>query len=414
MAATTEARAVLTPNRVHPGISRRLTLLLAVATGAIAANLYYAQPLLDVIARSLGTSDGAAGAIVTVTQLGFAAGLVFVLPLADIVKRRSLLTALLLLDAAALTMVGLAPDLGVALAAYAVLGLANVAAQLLVPAAAQLADDAQRGRAVATVISGPAHRHAARADHLRRGDRIHRLAPAVPRGGLPDEHRQRHPAPRPAHHGRRHPAPRPVRRGVALHPPHLPRHPRAPRPLRVRSADGALGFAGFSIFWSTAALQLSRAPFHHSPAVIGLFGLLGAAGAMAANLTGRVKRHTHPMPTVLAVALIALAYVVLLFSARTLVGIVAGIVILDIGVQGLHVLNQRIIYDIDAAARNRLNSICMTFYFLGGALGSAMASFVWTWAGWTCVCLTGLGVTAFAVVLRAFTSLRDKEAVEAG
>ncbi|MEU5324573.1 hypothetical protein AB0G67_48890 [Streptomyces sp. NPDC021056] len=142
MAATSDARSAVTPNRVHLDMSRRLTLLLllAVATGAIAANLYYAQPLLDVIARSLGTSAGAAGAIVTVTQLGFAAGLVFVLPLADIVKRRSLLTALLLLDAAALAVVGLAPGLGVALAAYAVLGLANVAAHLLVPAAAQLAD----------------------------------------------------------------------------------------------------------------------------------------------------------------------------------------------------------------------------------------------------------------------------------
>ncbi|MER6186062.1 hypothetical protein [Streptomyces sp. NPDC001652] len=142
MAATTDARSAVTPNRVHPGMSRRLALLLAVATGAIAANLYYAQPLLEVIARSLGTSAGAAGAIVTVTQLGFAAGLVFVLPPADIVKRRSLLTALLLLDAAALAMVGLAPGLGVALAAYAVLGLANVVAQLLVPAAARLADAA--------------------------------------------------------------------------------------------------------------------------------------------------------------------------------------------------------------------------------------------------------------------------------
>ncbi|MER6423856.1 hypothetical protein [Streptomyces sp. NPDC001137] len=117
------------------------------ATEAIATNLYNAQPLLDVIARSLGTSAGAAGAIVTVTQLGFAAGLVFVLPLADIVKRRSLLTALLLLDATALAVVCLVPN--------AVLGPANVAAQLLVPTAAQLFDNARRGRAVATVISGP-------------------------------------------------------------------------------------------------------------------------------------------------------------------------------------------------------------------------------------------------------------------
>ncbi|MET7435444.1 hypothetical protein ABZT16_42095 [Streptomyces flaveolus] len=110
MSQTDAARPATPAAPAHPGISRALTLLLAVATGAIAANVYYAQPLLAVIARSLGTSTGAAGAVITVTQLGFAVGLVCVLPLADIVKRRSLVSVLLLLDAAALAAVGFAPD----------------------------------------------------------------------------------------------------------------------------------------------------------------------------------------------------------------------------------------------------------------------------------------------------------------
>ncbi|MFF7972479.1 hypothetical protein [Streptomyces sp. NPDC007905] len=105
-------------------------------------------------------------------------------------------------------------------------------------------------------------------------------------------------------------------------------------PVRGRSAYGALSFAAFSIFWSTTALQLSRDPFHCSPAVIGLFGLLGAAGAMAANLTGRVKRHTHPMPTAVAVVLIAVACAVLSAAGRTLGGIIAGVPVLGIGVRG--------------------------------------------------------------------------------
>ncbi|POX48325.1 hypothetical protein [Streptomyces sp. Ru72] len=140
--------------------------------------------------------------------------------------------------------------------------------------------------------------------------------------------------------------------------------------------------------------------------MIGLFGLVGAAGAMAADLTGRVKRHTHPMPTAVAVAFIAVAYVVLLAAGRTPGGILAGVLILDIGVQGLHVLNQRVIYDVDAAARNRVNSVYMTFCFVGGALGSAVASFMWSQAGWTGICLTGLGVTALASLLWACTSIR--------
>ncbi|KOV76396.1 MULTISPECIES: MFS transporter [unclassified Streptomyces] len=402
MSQTDEARPATPAAPAHPGISRALTLLLAVATGAIAANVYYAQPLLAVIARSLGTSTGAAGAVVTVTQLGFAVGLVCVLPLADIVKRRSLVSVLLLLDAAALAAVGFAPRLAVALVAFAALGLANVAAQVLVPTAAHLADDTQRGRTVATVISG-----------LLTGMLLARTV-----AGIVTELVGWRPlflgaavlmilvnvVLRRALHGIDAAPGRPVGYGEVLR--STVRVYRAEAAVRVRSAYGALGFAAFSVFWSTAALHLSRAPFGYSPAVIGLFGLLGAAGATAANLTGRVRRHTHPMPTAAAIALIAVAYAVLLVAGNTLGGIIAGVLILDIGVQGLHVLNQRVIYDVDAAARNRVNSVYMTFYFLGGALGSALASFVWPRAGWTGICLTGLGVTALATALWARTSGR--------
>ncbi|MEV5386575.1 MFS transporter [Streptomyces sp. NPDC052721] len=402
MSQTAAARPATTAAPGHPGISRALTLLLAVATGAIAANVYYAQPLLALIARSLGTSTGAAGVIVTVTQLGFAVGLVFVLPLADIVTRRSLTSGLLLPDAIALAAVGFAPRLAVALVAFAALGLANVAAQVLVPVAAHLADDTQRGRTVATVISG-----------LLTGMLLARTV-----AGIVTELVGWRPlflgaavlmvlvnvVLRRALHGIDAVPGRPVGYGEVLR--STVRIYRTEAAVRVRSAYGALGFAAFSIFWSTAALQLSRAPFGYSPAVIGLFGLLGAAGATAANLTGRVQRHAHPLPTAVAIALIAIAYAVLLVAGDTLGGIIAGVLVLDIGVQGLHVLNQRVIYDVDAAARNRVNSIYMTFYFLGGALGSALASFVWAGTGWTGVCLSGLGVTALATVLWARTSGR--------
>ncbi|WP_433446684.1 MFS transporter [Streptomyces sp. CA-142005] len=402
MSQTDTVRPVPAAASSHPGISRGMTLLLATATGAIAANLYYAQPLLEAIARSGGTSAGAAGGIVTVTQLGFALGLLFVLPLADIVERRSLLTVLLLLDAAALAAVGLAPGPAIALVAFATLGLANVAAQVLVPAAAHLADDAQRGRTVASVISG-----------LLAGMLLARTV-----AGIVTELVGWRPlflgaaglmivvnlVLRRALRGMDVRSGRGIGYGEVLR--STVRIYQADALVRVRSAYGALGFAAFSIFWSTAALQLGRSPFGYSPAVIGLFGLLGAAGAMAANLTGRVRRHTHPMPTGVAVALIAIAFAVLLVAGRTLGGIIAGVLVLDIGVQGLHVLNQRVIYDVEESARNRVNSIYMAFYFVGGALGSAAASFMWSQAGWSGICLTGLGVTALASLLWARTSFR--------
>ncbi|MEU3985577.1 MFS transporter [Streptomyces sp. NPDC026672] len=385
-----------------PGLTRSMTLLLAVATGAIAANLYYAQPLLDVLARSLHTSAGTAGLVVTVTQLGFAAGLVFVLPLGDLVRRRALLTGLLLLDAAALAAVGLAPDLPLALGAFAVLGLANVAAQVLVPAAAHLAHDDQRGRTVATVISG-----------LLTGMLLARTVAGAVTGLV---------GWRPLFLGaaalmlvvtavlRR------ALRGVDAAPSgrmsytavltSTVRLYRTSSAVRVRSAYGALGFAAFSVFWSTAALRLSGPPFGYSPAVIGLFGLLGAAGALAANLTGRVRRHTRGTPTALALAAVGLAYAVLWGTDGSLAGFMAGVLLLDIGVQALHVLNQRVVYDVDPAARNRVNSVYMTFYFVGGALGSAVAPVMWTRAGWTGVCLTGLGTVALAALLWVCTTAR--------
>ncbi|MEV5177525.1 MFS transporter, partial [Streptomyces flaveolus] len=297
----------------------------------------------------------------------------------------------------------------VALVAFAALGLANVAAQVLVPAAAHLANDEQRGRTVATVISGLLTgmllaRTVAGVVTQLIGWRPLFIGAAVLMIVVNVVLRR-------ALHGIDSAAGQRVGYGEVLL--STVRIYRTNSAVRVRSAYGALGFAAFSVFWSTAALQLSKAPFHYSPAVIGLFGLLGAAGATAANLTGRVRKHTHPMPTAVAVALIGVSYAVLLLAGNTLGGVIAGVLILDIGVQGLHVLNQRVIYDVDAASRNRVNSIYMTFYFIGGAIGSAGASLMWAQAGWVGICLTGLAVTALAAVLWAATSFRARRAVAA-
>jgi predicted MFS family arabinose efflux permease len=348
--------------------------------------------------RRRGDAGGAL--VVTATQAGFAAGLVLVLPLGDLVRRRSLLTALLLLDAAALATAGLATGPGLALVAFALVGLGNVAAQVLVPAAADLAGDEQRGRVVATVISGlltgmllartvsglVTAAFGWRPVFLGAGC-LMLLVLAVLRRALAGR-----PGPAPAAGGYREA----LRSTVRLY--------RSSPVLRVRSAYGALGFAAFSVFWSTAAVRLGGAPFHLAPAAIGVFGLLGAAGAFAANLTGRVRRHRAPAPTIAAVAIIALAWAALWAGSGSLAAFVAGTLLLDVGVQALHVLNQRTIYEVEPGARNRVNSVYMTFYFFGGAAGSAAASTVQTHAGWTGVCVCGLTVTALAALLWAATT----------
>lgn len=372
-------------------LSRPVVWLLAAATGAIAANLYYAQPLLHVIAATFGVSSGAAGLLVTLTQIGFAAGLLLVLPLADVVNARKLFSILLVIDAAALAVVASAPNLTVAVIGFAVVGLANVAAQVIVPLAASMASDEERGRVVGTVITGLlvgilVARTVSGLVSQVVGWRPLFLAAAVlmivvavvVRSVLPASSASM----RYSH----------VLRSLAV-------LYRTHHHLRVRSAYGSLAFAAFSLFWSTVAFLLAGPHYHFSVAVIGLFGLLGVAGATTANLVGRFRRPRHPLPTLAAVGIIGASFIVLWAGQGSLLCVIVGILVLDIGAQGLHVLNQRTIYELDAAARSRINSVYMIFYFLGGALGSAAGSLAFGIGGWTGVCIVGLVIAALGGLL---------------
>ncbi|GAB4083340.1 MFS transporter [Modestobacter muralis] len=392
--------------RVQPVLTRATTLILAATTGAIAANLYYAQPLLATIAATLDISTGTVATVVTATQLAFAAGLVLVLPLGDIVERRRLLTGLLVLDAVGLVGFAVAPSLPVLLISCALMGVGNIAAQVLVPAAASLAGDAQRGRVVGTVITGLligmlAARTVAGVVSQLVGWRPLFLGAAVLMLLLTLVVRRVLPATGPV-------ADRPTYLDTLRSTARLYRQ--LPL-LRVRAAFGALGFAAFSLFWSTAALLLGGGRYSFGPAAIGGFALLGIAGAVAANAVGRLRDHVHPLPTLVAVLVIAGAFGVLLAAPHVLACMVVGIVVLDIGVQGLHVLNQRTIYELEPAARTRVNSVYMTFYFLGGSLGSAAGSLAWERAGWTGVCVTGLVISALAVVLWTATARRSPRSI---
>jgi len=393
----TSIPVVLTDERPRLGTGTVTTL--AVATGAIAANLYYVQPLLPEMSRTAGIGPSSASLITTVTQAAFALGLVFVLPVADLVGHRRLLTVLLGLNAAGLALVGGAPDGVVLLAAFTLVGVTNVAAQVIVPAAAALARDEQRGRVVGAVIGGLltgvlAARGVAGLVSDVWGWRPLFLAAAVLmvvvllvlRRVVPDS---------------------PVAPDRLSYPAALRATAttlRRDRLLAARSLLGGLGFAAFSLFWATMAFLLGDADHHFDSSVIGAFGLLGAAGAVAANWVGRVRDPRRAGPTALAVAVLAVSFVVLYFAPWSLVALGVGVVVLDVAVQGLHVLNQRLIYDALPQARSRANSAYMTCYFLGGALGSAAGTFAWNHYGWAGVCVTGLIIVALAVPVVPFAT----------
>jgi len=391
---------VTPPADDRPPIPRSLVLLLAVACGLAVANMYYAQPLLDTIARSLHARTGAVGLTVTVTQLGYAAGLVLIVPLGDLVDRRRLVVGTLCLTALALLGVAAAPGLVGVCAALGVVGVTSVVAQVLVPLAATLARDDERGRVVGTVMSGlligillartlagflatalgwrgvyvvAAGLMAALALVLRA--RLPRLAPAT-RGSYPQLLTS-------------------VGTLVRAHP-----------VLRRRMAYGALLYAGFGVFWTSSAFLLAGPHYRYSESVIGLFGLVGVAGALCAQASGRLAdRGWNRGSTGGYIALTVVSFAVLIPGRTSVVALIAGVVLLDAGVQGAHILNQSTVYALDASARSRLTTAYMTSYFLGGAAGSAGSAALWDAAGWTGVCALGGAVALLALLLWSSESL---------
>jgi predicted MFS family arabinose efflux permease len=384
-----------------PGISPALTLLLAASCGMSAANLYYAQPLLSTISSSLHASSGTAGLIVTLSQIGYAAGLAFVVPLGDLVARRRLVPVALALTAVALVASAAAPDVAVLIVLAALVGLGSVAAQLLVPLAASLATDERRGRVVGAVMSGLLlgillARTAAGFVAGAGGWRVVYLAAAaavtvltvVLARALPAE--QARPALGYATL---------LRSTVELF---------VSEPLlRRRALLGGLGFAAFSVFWTTIAFLLAGPPYRYSDTVIGLFGLVGAAGALCASAAGRLADRGLTRGATLVFALaVAAAFVPIYTGQRSLGALIAGIVVLDVGVQGLQVTNQSLVYRLAADVRSRANASYMVCYFLGGAAGSALAGSVYQAAGWSGVCLAGGGAGALAVLVGLYDVAR--------
>ena len=376
------------------GLSPALILLMSVATGLAVASNYYAQPLLDTIARAFDLSASSAGFIVTAAQLGYAAGLLFLVPLGDMFERRMLIVSMTLLAAGGMLITASSQSLTMMIIGTALTGLFSVVAQILVPLAATLASPEKRGKVVGTIMSGLllgillARTVAGLLASLGGWRTVYWVASVLMVimalalwRGLPKVKHENH-----------------------LNYPQLLASVFSlftrDKLLRTRAILGCLTFANFSILWTSMAFLLAAPPFNYSEGVIGLFGLAGAAGALGARPAGGLadKGKSH-MTTSAGLVLLLLSWAAIWYGHVSVLALIVGILVLDLTVQGVHITNQTVIYRVKPDARNRLTAGYMTSYFIGGAAGSLISASAWQHAGWTGVCAIGAIVAAINLLV---------------
>jgi predicted MFS family arabinose efflux permease len=379
-------------------LKRGHIVLMAICTGLIVANIYYCPPLIVLISETFKVPETQAGRIPFLTQLGYAIGLLFFVPLGDKVERRGQIVWMAALAVGSLVFAALSPNLPCLEIASICIGAASVIPQLILPMAAHLSPPSRTGKVIGAIMSG-----------LLIGILLSRtLSGFVGRWlgwrwmfgvaagislSLLVIIRYAFPVSRPNFTGTYASL---MRSLLTL--------AREQPILREAAAINALGFATFGMFWTTMVLHLSGEPFHFSSDLIGLFGLAGAAGALAAPLVGGSADKRNPRIAIgYGLVLLLLSFVLLYFVANWVMGMIAGIILLDLAMQCIHVSNQSRVYALIPHARNRLNTVYMTVSFAGTSMGSAIGLLAWDKGGWAGVCITGILLTSAAFTIYALT-----------
>ncbi|WP_311764306.1 MFS transporter [Arthrobacter ipis] len=375
------------------GMTRTRTIVFAIAGGLAVGNLYWAQPLIEEIAGSLGVASSSAATLVTVTQIGYALGIFLVVPLGDVLNRRKLIPAVLAVSS--LMLLGAAaPSFSLLLGALGGVGLTTVSAQLLSPLASELAAPEQRGRVVGTIASGAligillsrtvsglvAEAFGWRAIYVIAA--VLAVALAVVLYALIPRLEPREPIRYARLLGS-------VFTTVAQY--------RAVPPTLLISG---LGFTVFSLFWTSLTFLLAAPPFSYSVGQIGLLGLAGLAGALAARRAGAIHDRGWSVPaTGAALALLALSLAGAWLASGSIIGLIVIVILLDVAAQANLVLSQTRLLTLPGSARSRLNTAVVVSNFIGGAAGSAMSGPLWSAGGWTAVIFAALVLTLVALAV---------------
>ncbi|MFD2325643.1 MFS transporter [Mucilaginibacter galii] len=378
----------------HHQLTPLILWTMTLATGFIVANIYYNQPLLGDIATTFRISNGEAGQIAMFTQIGYATGLLLIIPLADMFKRKRLMLIDLAFVVVALLLAASAQKVWILAVSSLLVGITSVVPQVLVAMAAHLAKPEERGRKIGFIMSGLLIGIlVSRTISGFVGEQLGWRAMFYIAAGLmlimwvlialvvPEVE--------PDYKGSYGSL---MKSLISI----IKEEPK----LRLAAFRGALCFACFSAFWTTLVFLLREPPFNEGSAVAGAFGLIGAFGALAASLIGRLSDKANPNQLITyTLVLLLLSFIIFMVFSHSLIGLIIGVILMDMGVQATHISNQAIIFSLNPNARNRINTVYMVSYFVGGSAGTFLASKIWGTYHWAGVCVIGITLSAIVLIV---------------
>ena len=377
-----------------------LLYLLSISAGLVVANLYYNQPLLHDIAIGLNVSDSEVSNVALSTQIGYALGLLLIIPLGDKVSNMKIIKIDFLILVLSLLGAALSNSLYFLIISSFLIGFTSTLPQLFVPMVAHLSDDKGRGRAIGIVMSG-----------LLIGILGSRVL-----SGLIGEYfgwrsvfygaaglmtllffllNAKLPVIQPK-----------FGESYAKLMKSLWFYFKTEPTLRLATLRGALAFGSLSAFWTTFVFLMDDS-FGYGSAIAGGFGLFGIAGALGATVVGKLNNRVSKNILIIAGAvLIIISWIIFLVSAHSIIGLIIGVILIDLGVQSVHITNQNIVFSRNTEARNRVNTIYMVGFFIGGAVGTSLGSLAWNYNGWTGVSIIGLSFSAIILIVQLLTTKR--------
>ncbi|SHH84038.1 MFS transporter [Clostridium intestinale] len=379
-------------------LTKLLILIMAITCGLTVANLYYIQPLLGDIAKSFNVHEVSVGSAAMLTQIGYAVGMIFILPLGDIKERKNLITIMLLFSVISLFTMAFSQNIYMLIISSFAVGFTSIIPQLIIPLAAQLSNPNERGKIIGTVMSGLligilVSRTISGLIGSHFGWRVVYIVAAIMMIILTLVLRKVIPITNPISE---------VRYFDLLK--SLPKLIKNEPILREASLNGALMFAAFSAFWTALTFLLESPHYNMGSQAAGLLGLVGIVGALAAPLVGKLADKKGSRYVIgICIIIVSLSYILFLILGFKMIGLIIGVILLDLGVQSSNISNQARVHSMNEEKRNRINTVYMVSFFLGGSLGSFLGSSAYSNLGWVGVCIFGISTQIIALIIHKIT-----------